>query len=107
MKKKVKEQIDGYSPTLKAKVRSAIRQVWSFSHARRLVVKRCTDAEGFPFCEECGKRVSKIQVDHIIPVGDIEKGGIKRMFCPSTGLRGLCKDCHKIKTKADKAAGLI
>ena len=105
--KKKKEQVDAYTPATKAKVRSAIRQVWSFSHSRRLVVKRCTDADGFQVCEECGKRVPKIQVDHIIPVGDIEKGGIKRMFCPSKGLRGLCPACHRIKTKQDKEKGLI
>lgn len=105
--KKKKEQVDAYTPETKAKVRSAIRQVWAFSYSRRLCVKRCTDADGFQVCEECGKRVPKIQVDHIVPVGDIEKGGIKRMFCPSKGLRGLCPACHRIKTKQDKEKGLI
>lgn len=101
MKKKA-EKVDGLSPTDRAKVRSAIRQVWQRSHPRKLAVARVTDKEGFQYCEECGKKCAKVQIDHIIPVGDILVGGIKRMFCPSKGLRGLCKECHKIKTKKDK-----
>lgn len=106
MKKKVKEKVDGMSATDRAKVRSAIRQVWHRSHPRKLCVARCTDERGFQHCEECLEIVPKVQVDHMIPVGDIENGGIKRMFCPSKGLRGLCASCHKIKTKSDKEKGL-
>jgi hypothetical protein len=106
-KKISREKVDGLSPYDKAKVRSAIRQVWHRSHPRRLCEQRSTDAKGYRFCEECGKRVPKVQIDHTIPFGDIlSPGAIERMFCPSTGLKAMCPKCHKIKTKEDKEKGL-
>lgn len=103
MAKKKAPPIDGMSPALRAKIRSAIRQVWSRSHARKLVIARCTDKKGFLVCEECYEIVPKIQVDHTEAVADIFDGGIERMFCTSEKLRGLCKTCHGIKTKIDNA----
>ena len=103
MAKKKAPPIDGMSPALRAKIRSAIRQVWSRSHARKLVITRCTTIDGFLVCEECCKLSPKLQVDHIIAVGDIFDGGIERMFVPSKDLQGLCKACHSIKTKIDNA----
>lgn len=107
-KKKPKEKVDGLSPDNKAKVRSAIRQVWQrSSYARKLAKERCIDEDGFFRCEECKKRVPEIQIDHIKPCGDLlSKGFIERLFCSSDNLRGLCKKCHKIKTAEDKAKGL-
>ena len=103
MAKKKAPPIDGMSPALRAKIRSAIRQVWSRSHARKLVIARCTNENGFLSCEECLEIVPRIQVDHTIAVGDIFDGGIDRMFVPSKDLQGLCKTCHSIKTKIDNA----
>lgn len=103
--KKKKEKVDGLSADDLRKCRNAIRQIWQRSHPRKLAVANCTDAEGFPFCEKCFNRAPKVQIDHLEPVGDLLKGGIERMFCPSIGLRGLCKECHKKKTKEDKDAG--
>lgn len=103
MAKKKPLPIDGMSPLLRAKIRSAIRQVWSRSYARRLVVARSMTDDGYPKCEKCGHRVPKISVDHIIPVGDILDGGIERMFVPSKDLQALCKPCHSTKTKTDNA----
>lgn len=98
---KLKPQ-DGLGPLELKKIRSALRQVWHRSHARRLAVKRCTDGEGYTVCEQCGMRTPKLKVDHVEPVGGIE-GMIERLFCPSTLLQGLCNDCHKVKTKAERA----
>ncbi len=99
--KKTKEKIDGFSPADRAKVRSAIRQVWSRSYMRRIAKARAVKADGFEYCDKCMKRVPKVSIDHIIPVGDILNGGVERMFCPSSGLQALCKLCHSIKTKDD------
>lgn len=101
-KKAAEEKIDGLSPKDIAKLRAAIRQVWHWSYPKRLVVQRCTDAEGYPICEACKKRCPKIFVDHIEAVGDLDAGFFTRLFCPSSGLQGLCKKCHDAKTKAER-----
>lgn len=101
MKKKV-EKMDGYGPRERQQVTSAIRQVWQRSRARQLVIKRCTDGEGYPVCEQCKQRCPKIQVDHIEPLGTIDSDRyIPRLFCSSVQMRGLCKKCHAPKTKAE------
>ena len=103
-KKSIAEKIDGLSPKDLAKIRSAVRQIWHRSHPRKLAVKRSTAPDGFAFCESCGNKVPKNQIDHIVPVGDLLNGGIERMFCSSTMLLGLCPVCHKEKTKKDLAS---
>lgn len=107
-KKKVVEKIDGgLNSKQLTRLRAAIRDVWRYSYARKLCETRCLDTGGFPRCENCGKKVPKIQVDHVLPCGDVlSHGYIERMFCPSTGLQALCPVCHKIKTKDDKKRGL-
>lgn len=83
------------------KIKRALRQVWAWSHARRLVVKRCDLGGGYARCEKCRKRAPKIHVDHITPVGTFNDGYVRRLFVPSDKLQGLCQKCHKVKTKAD------
>lgn len=109
-KKPKPEAIDGLGPKELAMIHKAVRQVWSWSKAWRLTKARCTDAEGFVFCEnkKCeskGKPVPKVFIDHIDPVGEV--GGpnyIQRMFIPSKRLQGLCKKCHDPKTRQERAA---
>ena len=101
MSKKKKEKIDGRSPDIDAKLRSAIRQVWSWSHARRLCIQRATGPDGFPVCEECKQTVPKVFPDHKIAVGVLDGGFIDRMFVPSSELQALCKTCHGRKTRQD------
>ena len=109
-KKEKPKPIDGFGPHERAKIHAAVRQVWHRSTARRLTIKRCTDKEGYVFCEKCKKRVPKIFIDHVVPVGEV--GGshyIQKMFVSSEGLQGWCHDCHSPKTKAErksKAASL-
>lgn len=106
MKKKKPEKVDGLGPEDKKKLRTAIRQVWSWSHARRLCVSRATDkSTGFATCEGCFAIVAKIYPDHIKPVGELTEGFIERMFCPSSGLQALCKVCHGKKTRQENKAG--
>lgn len=86
------------------KIRASLRQVWHRSYARRLCVDRCVGRGGFSYCEKCTKRAPKVLIDHIEKVGDVDDGFIARLFCPSTGLQGLCKKCHDLKTKQEKAS---
>lgn len=61
-------------------------------------------------CAECKGEFpsSQIQIDHIDPVVDPEKGFegwdvmVERMFCDSEGLQVLCKPCHKVKSQTEK-----
>lgn len=104
MKKKVEKVDGGLDSKQLTRLRAAIRDVWRYSYARKLVEKRCLNDEGFPVCEECKKVVPKIQVDHIEPCGDVlSPGYIQRTFVPSTMMQALCSECHKAKTKLDNA----
>ena len=104
MPKKIKpEKIDGLGADDIKKIRSALRQVWSWSHARRLVVKRCLQPDGYSICEKCKQQCPKIHVDHIQVLGEVT--GLKyieRMWTPSKNLQGLCKKCHDAKTKQER-----
>lgn len=56
-----------------------------------------------------GRRGRNISVDHIRPIIDPKHGFIswdeviKRMFCEEDGLQVLCKACHDLKTKEERA----
>jgi Zn finger protein HypA/HybF involved in hydrogenase expression len=96
-------KLDGFGPAERKAVHSAVRLVWQRSLARRLAVKRATDAEGYIRCEQCLERTPKHHVDHIENVGEV--GGpdyIQRMFVPSDQLRVLCRTCHAPKTKLER-----
>lgn len=93
---------DGLGPLEIKKIRQAVRLVWHRSHARKLVVKRCTDAEGFQVCEQCLQRTPKLRIDHIEACGDVDEGFLKRMFAPSEKLQGLCHSCHNYKTRMER-----
>lgn len=92
---------DGMGPEDIKKIMVALRKVWSWSFSRRLVVQRCIGRGGFSYCEKCKKRSPKIFVDHTKPVGAFDNEYAHRLFVPSTKMKGLCKECHKEKTKRD------
>lgn len=103
MGKKIKlQKTDGLGPLEIKKIRTALRLVWHRSHARKLVVNRCTGKGGFAYCEKCKKRTPALKVDHIKNVGDLDSGFIHRLFIPSKFLQGLCKPCHDLKTKVER-----
>lgn len=104
MAKKKTQPTDGLGPKEVQKIRTALRQVWHRSHARKVTVLRCTDAKGWTYCEECHKRTPKLKIDHTLRCGDVDSGYIKRLFCSSKHLRGMCDKCHKTKTKAEMTA---
>lgn len=106
-KRKKLEKCDGLGALEKKKIRTALRLVWHRSHSRKLVVERCTDKNGYTWCEGCGKRTPKLKVDHLTACAEVDAGFIARLFCPSAELQGLCPRCHNAKTKAERALGLI
>lgn len=104
MAKKMKlKPTDGLGPLEVKKIRTALRLVWHRSHARKLVVKRCTGYDDFFYCEKCRRKTPQLKVDHITNVGEMDSGFIRRLFIPSSQLQGLCKLCHDAKTKWERA----
>jgi hypothetical protein len=96
--------VDGLGPRDVKRLRTAIRQVWSWNHARKLCIARATDKDGFGHCEKCKTKVPKLYADHIKPVGAFDaRTFILRMFRPSLDLQALCKRCHDKKTREDRA----
>jgi hypothetical protein len=104
MKKRQKEKADGgINSKQRQQLASAIRQVWCWSHARKVCIARATDDKGFGRCEICKKKVPKLFADHIEACGDLlAKGYLSRMFRPSTALQALCRKCHDAKTRLER-----
>lgn len=96
------KKTDGFGPLEIKKVRTALRLVWQRGHSRKLVVLRCTRADGFTYCEVCGAMTPALKVDHIVRVGDLDGGFLERLFVPSIGLQGLCEPCHRGKTQLER-----
>lgn len=101
-KRKSLERFDGLNPDDERKLRIAIRQVWSWSYSRRLCIQRATGKDGFARCEECKRKVPKVQPDHIEPIGRFDpKTFIQKCFVPSDQLKALCRSCHGKKTRLE------
>ncbi len=88
---------------------SAIGRVWMFWPGRLETKRRCKVPEktGWYKCEECHEEREKIEIDHIEPVVLPEVGFttwddyIASKFVTSDKLRGLCRECHKQKSKQE------
>ncbi len=106
-RKKSEPKVDGFSPKDAERVRQAVRKVWSWSHAHRLVILRCALPGGYARCEECKKKVPRVYVDHIDRVGLVDEGFIARMFVASNRMQGLCKPCHDPKTAWERKLRLL
>ena len=59
-------------------------------------------------CNCCKKwfPAKEINVDHIIPAGNLQSakdlpGFVERLFCEVDNLQVLCTDCHDVKTKKE------
>lgn len=102
MAKKKLEVVDGLGPRDIKRIRSALRDVWRWSHARKLCTKRAELPHNYFRCEQCRLRVPKIFIDHIRRVGAVDRGFIERLFCPSTELQALCGKCHTAKTRQER-----
>lgn len=85
-------------------LRSAIRQVWSWSPARKICIARATDAKGFGHCEICKKKVPKLFADHLKACGGVlAPDYLPRMFGSSKTLQAICKKCHDRKTREERS----
>lgn len=91
-----------------AKLVTRAREVWRQSIKYQEAKKACkdTDRPGWYICKLCGTSHEVIQVDHIEPIGKqpdylYEFGmWLERLF--NLPQQGICKDCHKVKSKEDK-----
>ena len=83
-----------------SKARENARRKYTGNNPRRKWEYECNG------CKKCFA-AKEITVDHIIPAGKLRSskdlpGFIERLFCEVDGFQVLCKECHDIKTKADK-----
>lgn len=99
--KKKKHVFDGLNEKDCERIGKALRNVWAWSHSRKLCIERAVNSDGFPVCELCASQVPKVYIDHIEPVGTVDAKIIERLFVPSTKMQALCKKCHGEKTKRD------
>ena len=100
------------------KLRSTIRRMSSYyppiSEAKNMARRKYTGSNKrrkWEFqCAKCKKWFSDKEtvVDHIVPAGSLKtfndlNGFCERLFCSVNGLQVLCKTCHNIKTKEERA----
>lgn len=96
-----------------SKLRSAARKLWLWSDARRAALKAAKVGPGLWWCFTCGIHTKKPEVDHIYragstpgakgaPVGATWDEFYRRLFCPASELRILCKSCHLQVTQAQR-----
>jgi 5-methylcytosine-specific restriction endonuclease McrA len=98
--------------TLRQILLSALGKAWMQWPPRNAVKKRCKDPKrtGWYLCELCKESREKIDIDHIIPCIKPSEGWISwdayitsRFVEDEKKLQGICKDCHKAKSKAENA----
>lgn len=76
---------------------------------RNEVKRRCKHPtkNGWYICEICKAERERIDIDHVNPVVPVEGGFtgwddyIASKFVEAEFLQGICKDCHKEKTKTE------
>lgn len=89
---------------------AAARRIWRWHPSRRLVKDQAKEGKKFK-CSECKELVTKVQIDHIEPVGKGPRSFegwdayYQKLFCDAVNLRALCVPCHKLKTKKEKKEG--
>lgn len=93
-----------------SKIRSVLRRLWLYSEPRRealRLAKHPGRGNGYA-CAICLGTTKKPEVDHVCAVGATPGSKntngatwdqfIERLFCPASGLRILCGDCHATVT---------
>lgn len=89
-----------------AYIKAALRRTWSKSKQRQGALNAAKISYGLYKCSDCKQthKRKNIEVDHIIAIGRFTTFDlyIERLFCDTSGIRVLCKPCHKVKTKSDK-----
>lgn len=86
---------------LKSRITSALRRIWFYGPHRREAVK-IAKANG-NICTICKIPKDKLEIDHIKPVVPLTgfddwQSYIDRLFVEVSGLRAICKECHKTHT---------
>lgn len=91
------------------KLITAARDIWRQSETYQLAKKAAAATrKGWFRCAACAQEREVIKVDHIQPIGKepahLDQFGqwLVKLFCPLSNLQCLDKDCHHVKTKADK-----
>lgn len=89
----------------------AFRQVWlRHDEDRKKALLDAKVGRGVWQCAICLGVIHnpyKPEVDHIIAVGSFKDdffGAFRRLFCPASDLRILCKPCHAKVTKEQRSA---
>lgn len=101
-------------------LKGAIRRVFSRSDLRKQAVEENRVNYSDPnrprvkkwsVCHQCDKFIPTylIEIDHRVPIIPVDKSLedmswddlVDRIWCDSDNLNTLCKDCHKVKTKAE------
>lgn len=101
-------------------IKGGIRRVFSRSELRRVVIdasrRNYTDGnrprvKKWSDCPVCERFVPTylMEVDHITPIVPLDRSLedmswdeiVNRIWCDPGNLKAVCKDCHKIKTKAE------
>lgn len=95
--------------SLKQILMAGLGRSWMMWGPRNEVKRRCKieGKTGWYRCEECKEPHEKIEIDHVLPVVPVVEGFttwdqyINSKFVQSDKLRGLCRECHKSKTKEE------
>jgi len=99
-----------YEKRLKKIILSGLGKAWMCWPLRTEVKKRCKDPNkpGWFICEICHQSREKIDIDHIDPCVSPVTGLVswdqyitRRFVFDANKLQGLCKDCHKEKSKKE------
>lgn len=96
-----------------AKLVSKSREVWRQSENYQQVKRdaKSTEKKGWFVCGLCGGVREVIKVDHVRAIGrqprTMEEFGpwLEKLFCPVTNLMAVDSDCHKKKSKEERAKG--
>lgn len=96
--------------SLNSYIFAGLGKVWMWWPPRNEVKKRCKVREksGWFACELCHKECERLDVDHIMPVVPVYgfttwDHYIASRFVTADKLQGICRDCHKKKTKDENA----
>jgi len=95
--------------SLKQQIIAGLGRTWMHWSPRNEVKKRCKieNKTGWYRCELCHTEREKLEIDHITPVVSVVDGFtdwntyIKSRFVTADKLQGICRDCHKNKTKEE------
>lgn len=88
-----------------------LRKAWLRWPARQNVIKSARVERGNYQCNICrqtGFSRNDLQVDHIVPVVDIEVGFntwdeyVSRLYVNEEELQAICRTCHDIKTMTEQ-----